>query len=158
MDNGQWTMGPEDTERGGGDDRTPSRMLDDRTRILQMNLGVIVDLVHAADQLEETNHPLEVAPAELVVGLEFLEAVVVLRMRPLRSQKKQIGDIVDALQNATFADAERVCLDVRKRCALDGCSSLRQSDIDAAIERFRYRRSVQKKAVPEGDSPAVDRE
>ena len=89
---------------------------------------------------------------------EFLEALVVLRLRPLRSQKKQIGDLVDALVEATFADAERVCFDARKRCALDGSSSLRQADIEAAIERFRYRQSVQKKAVPEGDSPAVDRD
>jgi AAA+ superfamily predicted ATPase len=89
---------------------------------------------------------------------EFLEAVVVLRLRPLRSQKKQIGEIVDALDDATFADAERVCLDVRKRCALDGSNAVRKSDIDFAIERFRYRRSVEKRAVPEGDLPAVDRE
>jgi len=89
---------------------------------------------------------------------EFIEAVVVLRLRPLQTQKKQIGNLVDALHGATFADAERVCLDVRKRCALDGISSLRPSDIESAIERFRYRRSVQEKAIPEGDSPAVDRE
>ena len=89
---------------------------------------------------------------------EFLEAVVVLRLRPLRSQKKHIGEIVSALQGATFADAERVCLDVRKRCALDGRSSVRQSDIDSAIDRFRYRRLVQQKATSAGDSPVIDRE
>jgi SpoVK/Ycf46/Vps4 family AAA+-type ATPase len=88
---------------------------------------------------------------------ELLEDVVALRLRPLRSNKEQVVDLLDALVDATFADAERVCLDVRKRCALDGSSSLRQSDIDAAIERFRYRRAVQKKAVPENDLPAVDR-
>ena len=89
---------------------------------------------------------------------DLLDAVVVLRLRPLRTRKKQIDELVDALVDATFADAERVCLDVRKRCALDGSSVVRQPDIDAAIQRFRYRRSVQKKAVPENNSPAVDRE
>ena len=89
---------------------------------------------------------------------ESLEAVIVLRLRPLRSQKKQVVKIVDALEGATFADAERVCLDVRKRCALEGSDSVRQSDIESALDRFRYRRSVQRKAVPEGDSPVVDRE
>jgi AAA+ superfamily predicted ATPase len=88
---------------------------------------------------------------------EFLEMLIALRLRPLQSQKRQIRELVEALDEATFADAERVCFDVRKRCALDGCSSLRQSDIDAAIERFRYRRSVQDKALPDGVAPAVDR-
>lgn len=88
---------------------------------------------------------------------ELLEGVISLRLRPLRSERSQVGEILDALEGATFADAERVCLDMRKRCALDGSSSLRQSDIEAAVERFRYRRTVQKKAVPKGDSPSVDR-
>ncbi len=87
-----------------------------------------------------------------------LEIIVALRLRPLRTQKKQINDLVDALQDATFADAERACLDARKRCALDGSSTLRESDILAAIERFQYRCSVLKHAVPEGHSPAVDQE
>lgn len=89
---------------------------------------------------------------------ELLEDVIALRLRPLRNQEEQIARLVDALSDATFADAERVCFEVRKRCALDGSSCLRQSDIEAAIERFQYRRTVQRKAVPENELPAVDRE
>jgi len=87
----------------------------------------------------------------------FLEAVVTLRVRPLRAHRRQVADLADALMGATFADAERVALDVRKRCALDGSSALRQADIDAAIERFHYRQAVLEKAVPEGAPPSVDR-
>ncbi len=88
---------------------------------------------------------------------EFLAAIVAQRLQPLRGRKKQIDHIVDALDGATFADAERVCLDIRKRCALEGTRSVRQSDIESAIDRFQYRRSVRRKADPEGDSPEVDR-
>jgi len=89
---------------------------------------------------------------------ESLEALVALRLRPLRTQKKQMSDLVDALEGATFADAERACLDIRKRCALDGIASLRPSDLKAAIVHFEYRRSVKEKAIPQGASPVVDSE
>ncbi len=90
--------------------------------------------------------------------IEFLDAVVRLRLRPIQAQEGQIQALVNALTGATFADAERACFDARKRCALDGVTSLRQDDVESAISRFQYRRAVVKKAVPEGLQPSVDRE
>lgn len=89
---------------------------------------------------------------------ELLADVIALRLRPLRSESAQTAELLDALEGATFADAERVCIDIRKRCALEGAGSIRESDLDAAIERFRYRRSVQAKAIPPGDLPEIDRD
>lgn len=88
---------------------------------------------------------------------DSLEALVVLRLRPLQTQKKQITALVEALKGATFADAERACFDARKRCALDGSSTLRQEDVESAVTRLQYRRSVLEKAFPEGTPPTVDR-
>ncbi len=89
---------------------------------------------------------------------ESLEAVVTMRLRPLRTGKPQIEEIVETMVGATFADAERVCFDARKRCALDGSNSLRKADIEAAIGRFLYRKHVLERANPYDDAPAVDRD
>lgn len=87
-----------------------------------------------------------------------LAALITKRLRPLQTTKKQIGSLVDAVVGASFADAERVCLDARKRCALAGTSMLRNEDIKAALERFRYRRDVLQRATPGNANPSVDRE
>lgn len=88
---------------------------------------------------------------------ESLEAVVTMRLRPLCGKKNQIRAIVEAIPGATFADAERVCFDTRKRCALEGSSSLRKADIQAAIERFQYRKNVLERETPDNVPPSVDR-
>lgn len=87
-----------------------------------------------------------------------LEAIVLKRLRPLQFTKKQVLLIVEAVQGASFAEAEQVCFDVRKRCALDGACKLRNEDIKSAVERFNYRRTVLLKASPAGASPSIDRE
>jgi SpoVK/Ycf46/Vps4 family AAA+-type ATPase len=88
---------------------------------------------------------------------EALQALIAKRLRPLRSTKKQVEALVEKLDGATFADAERVCFDARKACALDGSVSLRNADIDVALERFAYRRSVLQQAAPDNSTPLVDR-
>ncbi len=88
---------------------------------------------------------------------DALLALITKRIRPLRSTKKQVEALVARLEGATFADAERVCFDARKACALDGSTSLRNADIDVALERFAYRRSVLRQAAPENSTPHVDR-
>ncbi|NVB38580.1 ATP-binding protein [Pseudenhygromyxa sp. WMMC2535] len=87
-----------------------------------------------------------------------LEALVRKRLRPLQVTKKQVSSVVEAIGGASFAEAERVCLDARKRCALEGTTKLRNEDIKAALERFRYRRDVLERATPTDSAPSVDRE
>lgn len=87
-----------------------------------------------------------------------LEALVRKRLRPLQVTKKQVSSVVEAIGGASFAEAERVCFDARKRCALEGTTKLRNEDIKAALERFRYRRDVLERATPTDSAPSVDRE
>ena len=89
---------------------------------------------------------------------EALQSLVIKRLRPLRSTKKQVETLVARLAGATFADAERVCFDARKACALDGSAALRNADIDLTLERFAYRRSVLEEATPTNRPPLVDRD
>lgn len=87
-----------------------------------------------------------------------LEALILKRLAPLQVHPMQIGRLIDALMGHTFADAERICFDIRKSCALDGCKRVREKDISTALERFRYRCSVLGKATAQDSSPSVDRE
>ena len=87
-----------------------------------------------------------------------LETLMMKRFRPLRTTKSQIRILVEAISGSSFAEAERVCLDARKRCALAGISKLRDEDIQVALERFYYRKEVLQRAKSVDTLPAIDRE
>ncbi len=120
-------------------------------------------LVIAATNFEQVLDPAIWRRFDDVVRFErpdthALEALIKKRLVPLQVQKKQIDHLVEALEGTTFADAERVCLDIRKSCALDGIKRVREQDISTALERFRYRCNVLGKATAQDSSPSVDRE
>jgi len=87
-----------------------------------------------------------------------LERLVRRRCRPLRVADGQLKTLLEAVAGTTFADAERVCLDARRRCALAGTGTLRDDDLQAVLRRFRYRRDVLVRAVGEHARPSIDRE
>ena len=87
-----------------------------------------------------------------------LEALIRMRCRPLRVTDRQVQEILRAVSGASFADAERVCLDARRRCALKGKSRLYDDDVEAALRRYWYRRYVLERAAPAQATPAIDRE
>lgn len=89
---------------------------------------------------------------------DALAAVVSKRLRPLRFKKPQIDELVAALNGASFADAERVCLDIRKQRALEGGDSVRPEDLSTALERHGYRRDVLHIAARDVPPPTIDRE
>lgn len=120
-------------------------------------------LIIAATNFEQALDPAIWRRFDDVLRLEIpnkegLRALITKRLRPLRSTKKQVDALVKKLGGATFADAERVCLDARKACALEGRASLTNTNIDVALERFAYRRSVLKQAAPDSSTPLVDRD
>ena len=86
-----------------------------------------------------------------------LEALIRRRFRPLHIADRHVRKILDAVSGASFADAERVCLDARRRCALEGTDKLSDEDVAVALRRFRYRRYVLQRAVPSNLTPTVDR-
>ena len=87
---------------------------------------------------------------------DSLLALVAIRLRPLNAKKAHILEIVDAMAGATFADAERACLDIRKGCAMRGEHAVQASDLAIAVERFHYRRRVLVMETPQHESPSVD--
>ena len=87
-----------------------------------------------------------------------LERLVRRRLRPLRATDGQIEMLLEAVAGTTFADAERVCLDARRRCALAGSGTMRDDDLQAVLGRFRYRQDVLVRAVREQTPPSIDRE
>ncbi len=88
---------------------------------------------------------------------DALDALVTRRLRIVRASRRQVRNVVEAVAGSSFAEAERVCLDARKRCALTGKTRLGEIELAAALDRFRYRRKVFESAVHSVSAPAVDR-
>lgn len=75
-----------------------------------------------------------------------------------RMSETQIQVLLKAMAGTTIADAERLCLDVRRLSALAGSSQLRDADLHDVVDRSRYRRDVLKQAQSGGGAPTIDRE
>lgn len=80
------------------------------------------------------------------------------RLAPARFQDAQVDNLVGELSGLSFADAEKVCLDIRKLGVLRGDRKVREDDIAEALTRHSYRRSVLKRLSADGDAPVIDRE
>ncbi|MCB9904485.1 MAG: ATP-binding protein [Planctomycetes bacterium] len=89
---------------------------------------------------------------------ESLRSLLKLRLRQLQTRDSQVAEIASSLIGATFADAERVTLDIRKSCAMRGRTSVQSSDVSTAIERYRYRRNVLVRESPQQGRPSVDQD
>lgn len=77
---------------------------------------------------------------------EQLKQLVKKRLVPLKFQASQVNEIVSHLSNSTYADAERVCLDIRKSCAIQGTRQITQEDVAEAVSRYSYRKAILEKA------------
>lgn len=86
-----------------------------------------------------------------------LKMLIRSRLKPIRFESSHVDEIASKLLGATFADAERVCLDVRKQCAMRGQKAIKSADISEALQRQSYRQSVLNKADTDG-TPTVDKE
>jgi len=89
---------------------------------------------------------------------EALSVLVFKRLRPLRFKKSHVDEIVAVLSGSSFADAERVCFDIRKQRALEGGDSVRSDDLRLALDRYRYRRDILHRAAQDVPPPSIDRE
>lgn len=77
---------------------------------------------------------------------EQLKQLVKKRLVPLKFNESQVTEIVTHLSGSTYADAERVCLDIRKSCVIQGTRQVKQEDITEAVSRYSYRRAILEKA------------
>lgn len=83
----------------------------------------------------------------------FLEKKLLL----LRPEKKAIQDAAKSLQGMSYADAERVCLDVRKRLALEGKKTFSPSLLANAVSRQQRRKHLLNKSDLFA-SPTIDKD
>jgi len=86
-----------------------------------------------------------------------LKILIRKRLKPLKFRATQVETIAERLSGATFSDADDVCLDLRKRCAIVGKKDFTESDLAEVLERYAYRQSILSKA-DNAESPAVDRD
>lgn len=80
------------------------------------------------------------------------------RLAPLRIPPELIDTTLAQLDGASFADAERLYLDIRRSMVLRGERQAREADVLAALDRVAYRRSVLAIAGTAAGSATVDRE
>ncbi|MCA9167401.1 MAG: ATP-binding protein [Planctomycetales bacterium] len=86
-----------------------------------------------------------------------IKCLVQRRLKPLSFDTAVVNKIASGLKAASFADAERVCLDIRKQAAIRGKSVVAAQDVEDALATQRYRRQILEQATTL-DSPTVDRE
>jgi len=86
-----------------------------------------------------------------------LKQLVKKRLIPLKFNDSQITEIVSHLGSATYADAERVCLDIRKSCVIRGTRQVKKDDLDEAISRYLYRKAILERAYS-SSMPTIDRD
>ena len=75
-----------------------------------------------------------------------LKLLVQKRLRPVGFSSAQVNRLAASLSGSSYADAERVCLDIRKVCALRNDRHLSDDDVERALSRHVYRQSVLSKA------------
>ena len=73
---------------------------------------------------------------------EQLRELVLRQTRSVRLRESDIPRIIAEISSSSFADAERVCMDLRKSCALRGDRNVESADLDDALTRAAYRRDL----------------
>jgi SpoVK/Ycf46/Vps4 family AAA+-type ATPase len=119
-------------------------------------------LVIAATNFEQVIDPAVWRRFDDIVRLEKpnteqLRLLVQKRLQPLQFGATQVNELVKALTGATFADAERVCLDIRKSCAMQGTRKVQKQDTVEALARYTYRHDILDRSRVE-TLPTVDKE
>ena len=87
-----------------------------------------------------------------------IEILLTKCLRSLHATRDQIALLVGAVAGSSFAEAERVCIDARKLCALTGTQKLGHREVRAVVDRFQYRRKLLNRALPDGSVPSIDHE
>jgi len=87
-----------------------------------------------------------------------LRRLIDKRLAPLAFNDAQATSLVEELTGGTYADAETVCIDIRRSCAMEPTRSVTDAHLTAALERVRYRRELMKRLNTKGVAPEVDRD
>ncbi len=87
--------------------------------------------------------------------LQQLHDLMSLRLIPAANEDVSFRPYIQKLKGSSFGDAEQVCLDVLKTCALDGRTRFTKSDLHDAIARLGRRRGILRASTPI-ETPRVD--
>ncbi len=71
-----------------------------------------------------------------------IERLMKLKLAPLRQSASVLAKMVSRLDGATYADIERVCLDVLKEAALAGRKTLAEENLEDAVRAQEERRQA----------------
>lgn len=119
-------------------------------------------LVIAATNFEQSLDPAIWRRFDEVVRFEKPTAdQIIVLVRKLLANVRYGADyaqvIASSLADGSFADAERLCFDIRKSCILRGSRQVADNDVAEAVTRHLYRKDVLRKATSNGN-PNVDEE
>ncbi|MGH9474887.1 MAG: AAA family ATPase [Terriglobales bacterium] len=119
-------------------------------------------LVIAATNFEQVLDPAVWRRFDEIIRFERPTVVQIMqlirkRLAALVFSDDQVEQISSHLAGASFADAERICLDIRRQCVLRGETRVQEMDLNQALARHDYRVAVLRKAEVAGP-PAVDRD
>jgi SpoVK/Ycf46/Vps4 family AAA+-type ATPase len=90
-------------------------------------------------------------------NLDQLKLLIKKRLQPMQFNNTQVNELAKSLVGATYADTERLCLDIRKSCAMQGTHKVRSADLSEALSRYAYRRDILRHSGSEA-LPMVDKE
>ena len=118
-------------------------------------------LIIAATNFEEALDPAIWRRFDEVLRFErpsdtAIESLLRKRLRTLEARDEQVKQLTGELSGSTFADGERIALDLRRSAAIRGSRRLEDQDLEQAVERFRYRKKTIQKVSAHGAPPHVD--
>jgi SpoVK/Ycf46/Vps4 family AAA+-type ATPase len=93
-------------------------------------------------------------------GVSHLEALIQKRLKPLVFDDAIVKSLTEVLLGCSYADAERVCLGIRKISILHGSGKPRRvqaKDLQEALKRYEYRRLLLDR-IPTTTTPIIDKE
>jgi SpoVK/Ycf46/Vps4 family AAA+-type ATPase len=119
-------------------------------------------LVIAATNFEQAIDPAIWRRFDEVVRFEKpaaaqLKLLIKKRLKPLQFNTAQVNKLAKGIEGATYADAEQVCLDIRKSSAMQGLRKVENQNIEDALMRYSYRCDILSRSM-EDSLPSVDKE
>ncbi|HIK15365.1 MAG TPA: ATP-binding protein [Leptolyngbyaceae cyanobacterium M33_DOE_097] len=152
---GQWVMFFDEFDAIGRSRDDPTEHSEIK-RVVNSYLQIVDNftgrsLVIAATNFEQSLDPAAWRRFDDVIRFEKptdeqIQRLVGKRLVPLKFSNAQVTEMVKQLSRSTYADAERVCLDIRKSCAIQGTRQVRKEDIAEALSRHAYRQAILEKA------------
>ncbi|MCB9831104.1 MAG: ATP-binding protein [Planctomycetes bacterium] len=87
---------------------------------------------------------------------QSLSLAIEHKLRSLAPNQSTITSLVNQLEGRSFSDAERICVDIRKSCAIEGVGQITPSILRRALERQESRHSALSRSKHDAHPPRID--